>query len=140
MHNAPDSLKEGYEVSDMNVGVIVIFLVGLFILLFGAVAAILMVQRGFEESRVSLNTETASALATPDLQVPTKPHLQQRPVADRLAIQQANAAQVNGYGIVSEDHGMERVHIPVARAMQLVAEGKAYRQTPMAAQLPSSEQ
>ena len=141
MHNPKDSINEGYEVTDMNVRIISLFIVGLFVLLFGAVGAIIMVMRGFEESRPALNTDPASPLATADAQIPDAPHLQQYPVEDRKIINAENDAQVNGYGIVSQEQGMERAHIPVSRAMELVADGKApYRQTPVSAQLPTSEQ
>ncbi|MCF6284057.1 MAG: hypothetical protein L3K26_02560 [Candidatus Hydrogenedentes bacterium] len=141
MDKAKDSIKEGYEVGAMNVGIIVIFLAATLVMLFGAVAVILIVLRGFEESRASLNTEPASVLAVSGMQVPDEPHLQQNPVADRVEIKAANAAQVNGYGVLSADQGMERVHIPVNRAMALVAEGIApYRQTPVTAQMPSGDQ
>jgi len=144
-HEAPrqpeKSLREGYEVTDMNTTVIKYFLVGLFVLLFGAVGAIIMVMRGFEESRPPLNPEAASPLATAGIQIPDKPHLQQDPVGDRIAINAANDAQVNGYGVISGEAGMERAHIPVSLAMERVAGGKApYRQEPVASQLPSGEQ
>lgn len=141
MHDAKDSIKEGYEVTDMNVRIITFFLIGLFVLMFGAAGTILIVMRGFDESRAALNTEVASPLANASQQIPAEPHLQMFPVNDRIAINKANDTQVNSYGQVSSDQGMERVHIPVDRAMALVAEGKApYRQQPVAAQLPASEQ
>ncbi len=141
MHSPEDSIKEGYEVTDMNTRVIVYFLCGLFALLFGAVAAILPVMRGFEQSVPAMNTEPLSALATAEMQVPSEPHLQGDPVADRIAIKGADSKQVNGYGSVSDVPGMERVHIPVELAMERMAAGKAtYRQAPTTALLPAAEQ
>ena len=141
MLKAKDSIQEGYEVTDMNTTVIIWFLVGLFAMLFGSVAVILMVLRGFESSRPALNSDTLSALATPEMQRPPMPHLQDDPVADRKAIKKALAVEANGFGMVSEEGGVAIVHIPVDRAMEIVASGDVpYRQTPKTALLPSAEQ
>lgn len=134
-HDAPQkpeaSLRAGYEVTDLNTRLIVYFLVALFFMMFGAIATILIVIRGFNESRPSLNTVPASALATKGVQVPDEPHLQMDPVSDRVRIVSENDKKVNSYGIISDESGTERVHIPVERAMALLAEGKGtYRQEP----------
>ena len=136
MHNAADhdtekSVKEGYEVTDMNARLIAYFIVALFAMLFGAVMTIIIVIRGFDRSRPALNDTPASALATPDVQVPPAPHLQGDPVSDLHKVLAENTARLNAYGVLSEEPGMERVHIPVERAMALVASGAApYRQEP----------
>lgn len=140
MHNALDSTKEGYEVTDMNVRVIVSFLIGLFVLMFGAVGAIIIVLRGFEESRPSLNKDSRSPLAEQGLQIPAEPHLQDNPVADRVSIKEINLNQVNSYGSLSEDPAMPRVHIPIDVAMERVAAGVAYRQAPSVAQESATAQ
>ena len=144
MHDAPkvseDSVKHGYEVTDINTTIIVISMAGLFALIAGACLVIIMVMRGFNESRPSLNTTPASALATAAMQIPDEPHLQMDPVADRKRIKAENQHLADSYGVVSEEPGMERVHIPVDRAMELVAEGKApYRQEPKPAALDAAD-
>lgn len=134
MHNAAPqnseaSVKEGYEVSDMHARIIITSFIGLMVLMFGACIVIVMIIRGFNQSRQPLDTTPASSLATAGVQVPTEPHLQGDPVADRIKIDEQNQHQVASFGIVSEEPGMERVHIPVDRAMSLLAEGKVpYRQ------------
>lgn len=124
------SIKEGYEVSDMNTRIIVISLIGLLVLMWGACVVIVMVIRGFNESRGPLDATAASVLATPGVQIPEAPHLQgTNAIQDRIDIDKANQLNVTSYGIVSQEPGMERVRIPVDRAMTLLAEGKApYRQ------------
>lgn len=131
-HKASEnSLREGYEVSDMNTRLIMVFLVALFFMMFGAVVTVLIVLRGFNESRQSLNPEPASPLATKEVQVPEKPHLQMNPVEDRVRVVKENTDQVTSYGVISDQPDMQRVHIPVERAMELLAEGKGtYRQEP----------
>jgi len=134
------SIKEGYEISDMNSRIIVISLIGLLLLMWGACVVIVMVIRGFNESRQPLNTTAASNLATAGVQVPDEPHLQGYYVVDeREAIDAENLVNVTTYGVVSAEPGMERVRIPVDRAMTLLVEGKApYRQAPtMAAEAPA---
>ena len=145
MHNAAPqnseaSIKEGYEVTDMNSRIIVISLIGLLLLMWGACVVIVMVIRGFNESRQPMNTTAASTLATPGVQVPDAPHLQGYfAVDERVKMDADNLVKVTTYGIVSQEPGMERVHIPVDRAMTLLVEGKApYRQAPtMAAETPA---
>ena len=145
MHNAAPqnnetSIKEGYEVTDMHARIIVTSFVALMILMFGACVVIVMVIRGFNQSRQPLDTTPASSLATAGVQVPAEPHLQGDPVADRIKIDEQNQHQVASYGVLSAEPGMERVHIPVDRAMALVAEGKVpYRQIPqVAAEAPAA--
>lgn len=135
MHNAPKvseiSVREGYEVVEMNTTVVAAFLIGLLIVLFGSCAVILMVIRGFNESRPSLNTLPASPLATAGIQVPDEPRLQMDPVADRKRMHAENVAVVDTYAQLSDQPGMERYRIPVERAMETMAAGKApYRQEP----------
>jgi len=139
-HNLEQSVKEGYEVTDMNTRLIAYFIGGLFIMMFGSVLTIIVVLRGFDQSLAPLNTTPASALATEGMQVPPLPHLQQDPVGDRKAIVDANTHQINSYGVLSEEPGMERAHIPVEEAMKRVAEGKAtYRQEPAPAALEPAD-
>lgn len=139
MHNAADhdiekSVKEGYEVTDMNARLIAYFIVALFAMLFGSVMTIIIVIRGFDRSRPALNDTPASALITPEVQLPPLPHLQDNPESDLKKILAENTARLHAYGVVSDEPGMERVHIPVDRAMALVSSGKApYRQEPTAA-------
>lgn len=139
MHKAADhdidkSVKEGYEVTDMNARLIAYFIVALFAMMFGAVMTIIIVIRGFDRSRPSLNETPASALVTPGVQLPPTPHLQGDPESDLKKVLAENTARLHAYGVISEEPGMERVHIPVERAMALVSSGEApYRQEPTAA-------
>lgn len=139
-HNLEASVKAGYEVTDMNTRLIAYFIAGLFFMMFGAVLTILVVLRGFNESRKPLNTEAASALAAHGIQIPPKPHLQQTPVADRVEIVRENTRQIESYGMISEEPGMERAHIPVDEAMKRLAAGEVrYRQEPKPAALEPAD-
>ncbi len=137
-HDIEASKKEGYEVTDMNTRLVAYFIAGLFFLMFGAVATIIVVLRGFNHSIPPLNDTPASALANDSMQVPDKPHLQQDPVVDREQIVEENFKQVHSYGVVSDEPGMERRNIPVEEAMKRVAAGEYYRQAPKpAAEAPA---
>jgi hypothetical protein len=139
-HDVETSVKEGYEITDMNTRLIGMFIAGLFVLMFGSVITIVVVIRGFDQSRPSLNPAPGSELAVKGLQVPDEPRLQMDPVADRKAIVEANAVQINSYGQLSQEPGVERVHIPVSRAMELIADQKApYRQEPKPAALAPAD-
>lgn len=145
MHNASNhdleaSVKEGYEITDINTRLAAYFIGALFVMMFGSVITIVVVIRGFDQSRPSLNPAPGSELATQGLQVPDEPRLQKDPVADRKKIVAEISHEVHAYGNISEEPGMERVHIPVERAMELLSEGKApYRQEPKPAVLEPAD-
>jgi hypothetical protein len=137
MHDPKDSIKEGYEVTDMNIRLILISLAGLALMTITGFITIIIVMRGFEESRGPLNTGKASPLAAADSQRPPEgPILQQDPVADKVVVLEAAFAQLGSYGVVSDTPGHERMHIPIHRAVELVGEGTVpYRQAPVTAAL-----
>ncbi len=129
MHESRDSRKAGYEVSDMRPAIIVLFVSAIFMLMVGGVIGALFVLRGFDRSRTP--EMPPSALASEVGQVPEEPHLQQDPVAEKEKILAEAAARLNSYGLVSDNPEMKRAHIPIERAMELVASGQVpYRQTP----------
>ena len=133
-HNLEASVKEGYEVTDMNTTLIGTFIIALFMMMFGAVLTIIVVLRGFEESRPALNDTPASALAVEGMQIPDEPRLQMDPVKDMEKAFDENVRSIEGYGWISQEAGVERAHIPIEEAMKRVAEGDApYRQEPTAA-------
>lgn len=129
-----ESLHEGYEVSDIHTGVISGCLVALAIIMISALFAIIIIMRGFDDGRAPMNDSEPSPLQTRDSFAPDAPHLQQNPVADKRAFIANMNKNVEAYGWVSQEAGQERVHIPVSRAMALLAEGKVpYRQQPQVA-------
>jgi len=132
MHDPQASKKAGYEVSDMKTLIIVFFVAALFVLMVGGVVAALFVLRGFDRSQTP--EVPPSALASEVRQVPEEPHLQQDPVAEKDAILAEAEARLNSYGLVSDNPQMKRAHIPIDRAMELVATGQVpYRQEPQSA-------
>lgn len=129
-----ESMHEGYEVSDIHTGVISGCLAALAVIMISALFTIIIVIRGFDDSRPALNQSEKSPVRSVDSFAPGSPPLQQDPVADKRAFVSEMLHKTEMYGWVSQDPGQERVQIPVSRAMELLAEGKVpYRQKPQVA-------
>ena len=133
----PESLHDGYEVTDLKPGVIILVLtvVGLM----GAVAfpIVLWIVAHWDQSRMPYDVNPRSPMAQPLDQVPALPHLQQHPRRDALEHIAEADGYLNSYGIATESPGMKTAHIPIEHAIDLVAEGKvAYRQQPVVATTP----
>ncbi len=133
MPDTKRSLEAGYEVSDMNVRVIVVSLIGLAVMMIAGFVTIVLLMRGFDESDQTNIAGQSPPLSLAGAQTPDGPLLQQDPVADKEVVLEAARARLDNYGPATESHGM---HIPIKRAMQLVAEGKVpYRQKPQSARV-----
>ncbi len=137
MHNTKDSVKEGYEVTDMNarlaIGVVIVVLITM---VFGGVVGMLYYNQraqvyAQEQSKVK------SMVVVKDSQVFNDgPVLQSDPVADRVAVVGAAKAHLNSYGWIDDGDGVaNRGHIPIEKAIELVAnsDGALYRQSPTVA-------
>jgi hypothetical protein len=126
-----ESLHEGYEVSDMNTGVISGCFVALAVITIASLFAIIIIMRGFDQSRPPMNAAEASPVQTDTVFAEGAPPLQMDPVADRKALTAEAEGHLHSYGHVSQEPGMERVHIPIERAIELVGSGAVpYRQAP----------
>ncbi|MBM3791334.1 MAG: hypothetical protein FJW35_13445 [Acidobacteria bacterium] len=115
----PDPQDRGHEVRDIHAGKVALFGAALMLLLVvGAVVAWLtftyfagMPQEG----------EPLSPLHRPR-ELPPVPRLQVIPVKDLAEKRQAEDLRLGSYGWVDRDNGV--VHIPIERAMDLVAAGQ----------------
>ncbi len=127
-----DSLNTGYEVSDISPRLVWIILASVFISIIIGIATIVAVMRAFE-ARGFATVVQSTPLDTPDSQeVPAGlPRLQgmEDIGTNRIHIENAAQAQLEAYGWVSESEGMRRVHVPIDKAIGLVADGTVpYRQ------------
>lgn len=139
MLNPQRSLKEGYEVSDVNTKVVFIFLTGVALLTFLGIMAALIVLRGLE-ARPSINPIEASPLAgTFNVTGLDGPKIQGNPRLDRELAIEAAETRLHSYGVDSLEPGMERAHIPIDRAMDLVASGKVPYRQPVTVALETEE-
>ena len=130
----PESLHDGYEVSDARAGLIITAMVAIGIM--GAVAfpICFWLINDWDGHRAPYNQKMASPVAQPLDQVPPAPHLQQYPREDADRYLKASAEHLTSYGVISETQGMKTAHIPVDKAIDAVATGKvAYRQKPTVA-------
>jgi hypothetical protein len=110
------ALQHGYEVKDVSPRAVSYALLGfiLAIVVAGAlVAGLLVLLRDAEER------PPVSPLAMREL-VPPSPRLEVSPQVERAEIEAAAKARLAGYGWVDRDAAL--AHIPIARAMQLLAE------------------
>ncbi len=139
MLNPQRSLKEGYELSDINIRVVFIFLTSVALLTFLGIMAALIVLRGLE-ARPSINPIEVSPLAASQVAAGfDAPKIQGNPRLERdLAIATAEA-RLHSYGMVSLEPEMERAHIPIDRAMELVASGKVPYRQPVTVALEEEE-
>src|SRR5690554_3651623 len=117
MLNPQRSLKEGYEVSDVNIRVVFLSLSGVGFLVFLGVMGGLIVLRSLE-ARPAMNPAEASPLATNATdRVFLGPMVQGDPLVDRVRILQEADSRLHSYGVIDETEGLERAHIPIEAAM-----------------------
>lgn len=129
MPNLPHSEKAGYETSDVNTRVVFMFLSAVALLIFLGIMISLIVLRSLEHRPATNQTEASPLVGDPADAVRPGPNVQADPLSDRTRILDKAEARLHSYGLVSDEPGMERAHIPIERAMELVASGEApYRQ------------
>lgn len=131
---SPESLHDGYEVSDLKASLIVVVLAVVGLMGAAAFPIILWLVTHWDQTRSPYDVTPKSIVSMPLDQVPPTPHLQQWPRRDAQQHATDFNEYLNTYGIVAESDGMKTAHIPVEHAIDLVAEGKvAYRQQPVIA-------
>lgn len=129
-----ESLENGYEVSDINVKVVNLFLVILTVMTIGAMFVIIVVMRGLESAHPKADLTPLQPPVT-EAAAPG-PRLQWDARRDRDETLRAAEAHLNSYGWVSDHDGYRRAHIPVEQAMRLLADGVApYRPEPVSARI-----
>lgn len=134
-HDPQTSLDAGYEVSDMNAGVLVKFAVGLGVTIIASVVIILGVIYTIDR-RGPMNTAPVSPLTLEMRQAPAGPLLQTDPIGERRQTIAAAQQHLGSYAIIDENPEATRARIPVDVAIDLVAEGALpYRQAPFTARL-----
>ncbi|MCO6187782.1 hypothetical protein [Rhizobium sp. L1K21] len=114
----PEAGKEtsgpDYEARDASTRSVLLVGAGLIagiLVSFGVVAGIVALLGGWKP--------TPAMLDAPSWQSAAFPHLQVRPGKEGAALRRRNAARLEGLGWADEAAG--RVHIPIERAMELIA-------------------
>lgn len=133
--------QEGYEKTDLNPGAIAGFAGILFLLAVGALIITVAILRGFESKSAGGGPERTGepgfALSASD--GGPGPQLEQDPRFGRVQMMQPAFERLDAYGLVSETP--VRLHVPVDKAMELIAAGQApYKMLPPAAATPPPAQ
>jgi hypothetical protein len=119
----------GFETSDANVGAVAKFGVGLAIVCGVALVLMLVMLNSFRAEKKSAEP-ALSPLAAQREALPPEPRLQIQPNADWEKYQATEDSVLNSYGWVSREAGV--VRLPIARALELVAERGLPARTPSA--------
>jgi hypothetical protein len=109
----------GHERRDIYPARVVQWGIGIFALLIFSAVAMWFLLGGYDR-RLAEESPPASPLATYGPQEPPEPRLQVDAAADIARLRATEQAQLDGYGWVDRQGGT--VHIPIERAMQLLAE------------------
>ena len=109
-----------YEERDVAIRPIALTAIALFAIIAATFVIVRFVDTGLTD-RLAARSEPANPLAaTYGEKEPPAPRLQSDPRGDLATLRAREATQLEGYGWVDKQAG--RVHIPVDRAMALVAE------------------
>ena len=107
------------EPRDVDFRRVLQFAAGVLLLILFAMG-VMHVLLGFLERMQRVSRPAAHALIDAEApREPPAPRLQEHPIADLKALRDRENAQLNGYGWI--DQGKGRVHIPIERAMELMA-------------------
>jgi hypothetical protein len=109
----------GHERRDISPATVVRWTAGIFALLILSAAAMWLLL-GRYDRRLAEESPPPSPLADYGPQEPPEPRLQVDAAADIARLRATEQAQLDGYGWVDREGGT--VHIPIERAMQLLAE------------------
>jgi len=115
---APERQHAGqHETTDANIGRLVKFGIGLFVLI---VVAMMAMRWMFDYLKATQQLGPPASPFAESQAAPPAPRLQVRPVQDLKQLQQAENERLNSYGWVDQKAGIAR--IPIDRAMDLLAE------------------
>jgi len=129
-----ESLREGYETSDMQMKMVIILLGVVGAMMVGTGLVIVLLMRA--QDLGSKSFEQISPTYTNYSRLPgvEGPLMENDPRAERDIYRAEAIQQINSYGMLSADAGMERAHIPIEEAMKQLAAGEVpYKQEPQAA-------
>lgn len=114
----PNRSAPGHETRDINVRVVAWFAIGLVLSALVIFPVVVGLYRLFERQYPSPDAPSRIAL-NPHMIAPP-PRLQTNPTIDLKQYEAAQEAKLNSYGWVDREAGI--IHIPIERAMDLIAE------------------
>ncbi len=110
--------NEGYEKSDVEIKVVVLFLAGLAVLLLVVMLLMTGLYDVLEFKFERTGTEVSPLVDI--VQIPPGPRLQANPAEELVLVQGWEEERLNSYQWVDEDTGTFR--IPIDRAIQIISE------------------
>jgi hypothetical protein len=111
------------EHRDIDVGRVIVVSGGVALLMVFALVTMYWLLHRFERQQTAARPAAHALVAREAPREPPAPRLQERPIADLDALRARENAQLDGYGWVDQAAG--RVHIPIERAMELLAKEAA---------------
>jgi hypothetical protein len=119
-HDTPDNVDVVHEESDVNVGAIIRFGIGL--LLVGAVVHVFLwwLVGTYDRQHERAQTQVYPLAAGQQDRLPPFPRLQDNPQRELQELRAKQKALLEGYGWVNEEAGVAR--IPIEDAMKMVVE------------------
>jgi hypothetical protein len=120
LRDNPDNVDVVHEESDVNVGAIIRYGIGL--LLVGAVVHVLLwwLLGTYERQNERAQTQMYPLAAGQGDRLPPFPRIQENPQQELQELRAKQKAQLEGYGWVDKEAGVAR--IPIEEAMKMVIE------------------
>ena len=119
LHHDPHA-NGGHESRDVTFGPIVASAIGLFVLFVLVFVAMRLLFDLYAAQEAALSPPRNPLAASYGRDVPPEPRLQTVPIQDLRALHATEDATLNSYGWVDDQHTV--VHIPIARAIELLAQ------------------
>ena len=116
---SPETHTASYEKTDAQTGPLALLAVAIAMLVLVSLTGIAIMWRVMAYQNVYTGEMVGSPLA-PARPPPPSPRLQVFPAQDLKDFRAQEAARLNSYGLVDKDKGI--VHIPIDRAMDLIAQ------------------
>ena len=119
-HNGPDNVEVVHEESDVNVGAIIRF--GLGLLLIAAFIHVFLwwLQGTYSRQNQRAQTQVYPLAAGQQDRLPPSPRFQENPQQELQDLRAKQGALLEGYGWVNKEGGVAR--IPIEDAMKMVVE------------------
>ena len=119
-HNGPDNVEVVHEESDVNVGAILRF--GLGLLLIAAFIHVFLwwLQGTYSRQNQRAQTQIYPLAAGQQDRLPPSPRFQENPQQEMQDLRAKQGALLEGYGWVNKEDGVAR--IPIEDAMKMVVE------------------
>jgi hypothetical protein len=110
----------GHEPGDIAPERVITASLGVLALIAFTMVAMWLLLAGLERWQTAARPPAHALTGTRGERLPPEPRLQEDPLADLAALRAREQRQLDGYGWVDRKAG--RVRIPIARAMELLAE------------------